>query len=588
MKILTKLLAFSVLLSTVACNNDDDDNGSLGPAPTINLTSQSASNAPGQTVSTTANIEASEGLNSLIVLQNGVEVEGVNGKTYNGETQDSYDFQYTIPEDATSGTSINFTFQAIDTEDRTSNLAAFTVNVSSEAAREIVEINGERENDFSLTGEHTWTADKIYRLNGFVRVGRDGGPNGGVQETGILNIEPGTLVIGDRETKGTLIIQRGSQIFARGTKEQPIIMTSEREPGLREAGDWGGLVIVGRARNNQGNNVELEGNYGAWHGGDDDADNSGVVQYVRIEYAGIPINPNEEVNSLTMGSIGSGTVIEYVQCSYGLDDAFEWFGGTADAKYLVAYRGFDDDFDVDFGFSGNVQFGLGIRAATNADQSGSNGFEVDNDGQGSTLTPFTSATFSNMTIVGPKKETTTAIQQQFQHAMHLRRSNRLKIYNSFFAAYPYGLYIDGSVTQQHAGNDELQLRNNVLAGVEGWGSNGYGAGQSGNNGVPIREVDGSGNAITIAGQTPTNWFMQASFNNEMIDTYQEAGLSSTVFDLGTPTLLLQNDFLRERAGWENTPEAGDFFEQVDFVGAFGDEDWTEGWTEWNPQSQVYR
>src|SRR5690606_18824100 len=135
---------------------------------------------------------------------------------------------------------------------------------------------------------------------------------------------------------------------------------------------------------------------------------------------GIPINPNEEVNSLTLGSVGRNTTIEYVLCAYGLDDAFEWFGGTVDAKYLVAYRGVDDDFDVDLGWSGNVQFGLGIRGASLADQSGSNGFEVDNNGSGNDNQPYTSGTFSNITIIGPKKTRDTPISLQFQHCAQLR------------------------------------------------------------------------------------------------------------------------------------------------------------------------
>ena len=129
--------------------------------------------------------------------------------------------------------------------------------------------------------------------------------------------------------------------------------------GTKEPGDWGGLVICGRASNNQPGGVfELEGGYKAFSGGGtspDNADNSGSLKYVRIEYAGVPVNPNQEVNSLTLGAVGSETTIEYVMCTYGLDDSFEWFGGTVNAKYLIAYKGLDDDFDVDFGFSGFVQ-----------------------------------------------------------------------------------------------------------------------------------------------------------------------------------------------------------------------------------------
>ena len=249
------------------------------------------------------------------------------------------------------------------------NIQVSFISYEPVIAKPIVEVP-----EGNITGNVTWTADKIWRVNGFVRV----------QDGGVLTIEPGTLIIGDRESKGTLIVQMGGKIIADGTKENPIVMTSENPPGQREPGDWGGLVVCGRAPNNvtavTGQTVELEGGYGGWHGGNDPNDNSGVLRYVRIEYAGIPINPNEEVNTLTMGSVGRGTVIEYVMASYGLDDSFEWFGGTVDCKYLIAYRGLDDDLDVDLGYSGRVQFALSIRGASLADQSGSNGFEVDNNG----------------------------------------------------------------------------------------------------------------------------------------------------------------------------------------------------------------
>ena len=207
--------------------------------------------------------------------------------------------------------------------------------------------------------------------------------------------------------------------------------------------DRGGLVICGRARNNNpGGVAELEGQYGAFHGGTDDNDNSGSLRYVRVEYAGVPINPNQEVNTFTFGSVGKGTRLEFLQATFGLDDSFEWFGGTVDAKNLVAFRGLDDDFDVDNGYIGNVQFGLSVRAASLADQSGSNGFEVDNDGQGTTSEPFTAPNFANITVVGPKERSETPISLQFQNGMHLRRNTRIKIYNTVVTGYPNGIYID--------------------------------------------------------------------------------------------------------------------------------------------------
>ncbi|MGY6562968.1 MAG: hypothetical protein ACXITV_12775 [Luteibaculaceae bacterium] len=316
----------------------------------------------------------------------------------------------------------------------------------------------------NITSNTTWTANNIYRLDGFVRV----------QDGATLTIEPGTWVVGKQGTKAVLIIQDSGMIMAEGTADNPIVMTSEQPVGQKEAGDWGGLVICGLARNNvAGGRAELEGGYGAFHGGTNDAHNSGVVKYVRIEYAGVPINPNEEVNSLTMGSVGSATTIEYVMTTYGLDDAFEWFGGTVNGKYLVAHRCLDDDLDIDLGYSGKNQFIYVSRAPLFADQSGSNLFEVDNDGQGSANTPFTSGVFANVTAVGPIREFGTAISAQYQNGAHLRRSNQLKVYNTVITGMPTGVFIDGQRTTVHAEEGQLQLRNVVLAGVQGDRNNGW-------------------------------------------------------------------------------------------------------------------
>lgn len=438
----------------------------------------------------------------------------------------------------------------------------------------------------SITTNTKWTKDKIYRLNGFVRVGRDVKNKAGLAavEGVTLEIEAGTVIIGDRETKGTLVVQRGNKLIAEGTASQPIIFTSERAAGLREPGDWGGVVLCGKATNNQsGGEAELEGAYEGWHGGTVDTDNSGILKYVRIDYAGTPINPNQEVNSLTMGSVGSGTVIDYVQCSYGLDDAFEWFGGTVNAKHLIAYRGLDDDFDVDFGFRGTVQFAIGIRDANSADQSGSNGFEVDNDGTGSSVTPYTSPQFSNVTIIGPKKDRTKTISTQFQNAMHLRRNNKIKIYNSVFTAYPNGLFIDGATTLANAANGELVLKNIVLAGVDGWGANGYGTGGTTTFPNPIGvETKSTGNVGT---QAIDVWFKTASFANETYGKWQDLGIDETIFDLGaTPKFTLNTGSIL-LTGASFTGLTG--FDVVTHRGAFGTSDWTAGWSNFTPQTNIY-
>ncbi len=592
------VVSFGIFMQS--CDKDDD--GELGARPSISLSTEQAFQSPGNEAGTILTITAPEGLTQINVLRNGspYHTEQVSGAPITME------WEYTFVVEGEIGSTINLTFSAVDTEDRASDLAVFEIRVTAKPIKEIPAGN--------LLGNHTWYSDTIYRVNGFVRVGKDELQNDGsfVQEFGTLTIEPGTLIIGDKESKGTLIVQRGSKIFAEGTKENPIVMTSEAPIGQRLPGDWGGLVMCGRVKNNQGPNIELEGGYGGYHGGtaelDDVNESSGIVRYVRIEYAGIPINPNEEVNTLTMGSVGKGTIIEYVQASYGLDDAFEWFGGSVNGKYLIAYRGLDDDFDVDFGYQGYVQFGLGIRDINGADQSGSNGFEVDNNGQGTDAAPFTAGRFANMTIIGPKKTRESAINTNFQHAAQLRRNSMLRIYNSFLTGYPDGIYIDDARgnSSAHAISDELRLRNVILAGVEGWGGNGFGSAYNAEvegavDGLPFLDADGEprGNhpnaprGISLK-QDPSDvfnvveWFNTPAYGNKRLAKWQDAGINPTIFDLieNPGVLPLSGSMLLDAARWDNVPEA-DQFEQVPFSGAFGTEDWTEGWAEWLPGIQPY-
>lgn len=552
----------------------------VGPAPVVTL-GASTSGLAGVSVTISANISAENGIKSLQVLKNGVSFDT---KTFNtGTLSDSYSKAYVI-ESLPSGTVVNFTFIATDYKDLTTLAGPLTVTVASVPAKQVIDVTG------TLEGNITWTADKIYKLKGFVRIGEDKTKDGTPTKTGVLTIQPGTVIIGERATKGTLIIQRGSKIIAEGTVDKPIVFTSERNPGEREPGDWGGLVICGKAKNNlPGGTGELEGQYGAFHGGTDDTDNSGSLKYVRIEYAGIPINPNQEVNSLTLGSVGSGTKIEYVMCSYGLDDSFEMFGGTVSAKYLIAYRGLDDDFDMDNGYIGNVQFAIGLRGATQADQSGSNGFEVDNDGSGSAATPITAPTLSNVSLIGPKATNATSISPQFQNGMHLRRNTKIKVYNSFITAYPNGIFIDGTNTAANAAAGELVLKNIVVAGVSSWGDNGFGNGTTVNpRGFAVRDINTATPAgdLKIGDAKPSAWFLTADFKNKILINNTNTGINENLF-LAVPVLTIttgKSDGLEKDGSTAGLPS---FFTTADFIGAFGTTNWASGWTEFNPATKVY-
>jgi hypothetical protein len=272
-----------------------------------------------------------------------------------------------------------------------------------------------------------------------------------VKNNATLTIQPGTIIRGDLATQGTLIITRGAKIIAEGTAANPVVFTSNEAIGDRAEGDWGGLVILGKARNNQpGGIANIEGltvSTDTEFGGSDDADNSGSLKYVRIEFPGIPLQPNKEINGLTFGSVGSATQVDYVQVSFSGDDSFEWFGGTVNCKHLIAYRGLDDDFDTDFGYRGNVQFGLIVRDPNLSDAAGdSNSFESDNDATGSAALPRTKAVFSNITMVGPKYDGTAVLPvgEKFEKAFRIRRNSSISIYNSLVTGWEKGLSLEGN------------------------------------------------------------------------------------------------------------------------------------------------
>jgi hypothetical protein len=196
------------------------------------------------------------------------------------------------------------------------------------------------------------------------------------------------------------------------------------------------------------------------------ADNSGILRYVRIEYAGYAFLPDKEINGLTMGGVGSQTIIDYVQVYRANDDSFEWFGGTVNCKHLIAYKGLDDDWDVDNGYSGKVQFGISLRDSSVADISGSNGFEVDNDASGSSATPQTSAVFSNMTVIGPRAALSNVGNSNFKRGMHLRRNSSISIFNSIIMGWPVGLLVDASAgrpTDLNITSGSMVLANNIIA-----------------------------------------------------------------------------------------------------------------------------
>lgn len=367
-----------------------------------------------------------------------------------------------------------------------------------------------------LTTNDTWTSDKVYLLKGFyyVRAGAT------------LTIQPGTLIRGDKDTKGTLIIEQGAKLIAEGTIDHPIVFTSNFAPGSRAYGDWGGVILCGKAMiNSPGGTAIIEGGPTSTYGGSDNADNSGSLKFIRIEFPGIPFVPDKEINGLTFGGVGSGTQIDYIQVSYSGDDSYEWFGGSVNCRHLIAYRGWDDDFDTDNGFSGMIQFGVSLRDKDIADPgSGSNGYESDNDANGSANTPVTSCILVNMSVFGPEYTLNTSVNSNFKRAMHLRRNTSLNSYNSIFTGWPTGLFLDGTATQANATSGKLKLQNCVLSGMGSF----------------------------FVSPFERNFFMTPTFGNDTIATNDLLQINDP-FNLAQPNFLLKSESaLNGGSYWDHT------------------------------------
>jgi hypothetical protein len=342
-----------------------------------------------------------------------------------------------------------------------------------------------------------------------------------------MTIEPGTVIKGSFSGSdvAALIITRGSKLVANGTATDPIIFTSA-SPNP-QSGDWGGIVLCGKAPINTSFNgvnglYQVEGGVDNANGdglaGSGDAavptavsdDNSGILRYVRIEYAGYAYQPDKEINSLTMAAVGSGTTIEYVETIYAKDDAFEWFGGTVNCKYLIAYKTQDDDFDTDNGYSGKVQFGLVIRDSVIADISRSEAFESDNNASGTTATPKTTAIFTNITAIGPRATLTNVGNTLFRGAAHIRRNTGISIFNSIIMGWPLGVEIDattGTSTALNIEDSTLRLRNITLAG----------------NTVNTKFA-GTAGATINSDAAFTTWFTNSFYNNDILVNVSDAKL----------------------------------------------------------------
>ncbi|HWE43385.1 MAG TPA: hypothetical protein VG432_12810 [Gemmatimonadaceae bacterium] len=300
-----------------------------------------------------------------------------------------------------------------------------------------------------ITASRTLYADTTYTLKGFIHV-----TNGAT-----LTIQPGTKILGDYATLGSsLWIMRGAKIQAVGTADKPIVFTSSRAAGSRQPGDWGGLLIIGNAINNRAGNIEIEGsgtepNGGSGHnyavvysGGTNAADNSGELRYVRVEFAGYAPSPDNELNAFTFAAVGSGTKLSYLQAMAGLDDSYEWFGGSVDGDHLVSYESGDDHFDQSESYNGRLQYLIAFQSTqltqrTGAGNPSSDPEGIENDGcagtgctNGYSQTPFTLPLIANFTLVGTGNAATSGTSGGI--GMMIRRGAGGYYVNGIVARFP--------------------------------------------------------------------------------------------------------------------------------------------------------
>ncbi len=413
------------------------------------------------------------------------------------------------------------------------------------------------------TGTATWVSGFTYELASFVFV----------NEGDELTIEPGTVIKGqpgeDTDAKA-LIVARGATIQANGTADNPIIFTTTDDdlnnPNDLPAdarGRWGGVIILGAATlNSEGGVTQIEGiptnEPRGEYGGSDDSDNSGTFRYVSIRYGGSDIGAANEINGLTMGGVGSGTTIEYVEVLNNQDDGFEWFGGTVNTRYLVSAFNGDDAFDIDEGHRGRHQFLFAVQDAATADHAGEHDGGIGDRG-GEDVMPFATPVIYNATYIGPGVDTEAG-----QNQMMLFRDNfGGSYYNSIFTEFVNGIAIEdlesGEDSRARFEAEDIRIENNIFFQINEIDDISDAVFFVDDEEAMVEDQEGIGEYISGAGNVLTDPQLQN------IERAAQSGLNPLPAE-GSPALTMDGS---------DEPEG---FEDVDFIGAFGDTNWADGWT----------
>ncbi len=447
----TRLLVCALAVALGACS--DDSNSSDKPNPPAGVTATALSETSVQVTWT-----AVSGATSYIVER----APGTGGSFAQVGTPTDPTFDDT---GLTGNTAYRYRVSVV-TSTGTSDPSSEASVTTSGAATQVISAD--------ITSDRTLFADTVYTLSGFIHVA-----NGAT-----LTIQPGTTILGDFNTLGSsLFILRGAKIQAVGTADQPIVFTSSRAPGERQPGDWGGLIIIGNGIINRSAPVILEGtNTGAenppeeYSGGNDNADNSGELRYVRVEFAGFAPAQDAELNAFTLAAIGSGTKLSYLQADAGLDDSYEFFGGAVDAQYLVSYESGDDHFDMSEGFSGRLQYLIAFQSRILQPRAGAGNVSndpegIENDGcaganctNGQDSEPFTIPLVANFTLIGTGPGVVDATNGGI--GMMLRRGTGGYYLNGVVSRWPRAaISLRDATTDARATAGDLQVNNLLMTDI---------------------------------------------------------------------------------------------------------------------------
>ena len=452
-RLLTTGLALSLAVFAASCSDDDG----VSPEPILTAPTGLTVTSPTPT-SARVTFNAVTGATGYVIQR----AQGASGTFAAVVDQPATTWEDTA---LTPGTDYRYRVQA-KRGTTTSDLSPEVTVRTGDAGPKVAVLSGD------VTANRTLYSDTVYTLRGFVKVA-----NGAT-----LTIQAGTTIQGDYETVGSsLFILRGARIDARGTAERPIVFTSSRPAGQRMPGDWGGLVIIGNGIVNRGSPVILEGTGTGpsnpqqdYSGGTDNADNSGTLRYVRVEFAGYATAPDAELNSFTFAAVGSGTRVEYLQALAGLDDHYEWFGGAVDSKYLVSYESGDDHFDMSEGHSGRHQFLIAyqskiLQPRPSAGNVSNDPQGIENDGcaganclGGQDSQPLTQPLIANFTLVGTGTGVVDATSGGV--GMMLRRGTAGHYVNGVVTRWPRAaVSLRDASTKARADAGDLQLRSLLLA-----------------------------------------------------------------------------------------------------------------------------